>query len=45
VCIIKPGRILYEVVGRDAAQVEEALVFALRKLPVFAQIVTQKIKI
>ncbi len=41
--MIKPGRILLEVAApiREENRVLEALTFALRKLPVFAQVVTR----
>ncbi len=45
VCIIKPGRVLFEVKSRDALSVKEALGFTLRKLPMKAQVVNRILKI
>lgn len=45
VCIIKPGRILFEVKSRDAFSVKETLTFTLRKLPMKAQVIGRVIKI
>jgi large subunit ribosomal protein L16 len=45
VCVVKPGRVLFEAASRDAALVRDALSFALRKLPMFAQIVERTTKL
>lgn len=45
VCVIKPGRILFEVISKNPTIVKEALNFTLRKLPFFAQVVSRTIKI
>jgi large subunit ribosomal protein L16 len=39
VCIIKPGRILFEVI--DPASVKEALFFTTRKLPIKAHVISR----
>lgn len=45
VCVIKPGRVLFEVVSKDNEVVKDALLFTLRKLPFFAQIISREVKI
>jgi large subunit ribosomal protein L16 len=45
VCVIKPGRVLFEAASRDAMLVRDALSFALRKLPMFAQIIERTTKL
>lgn len=45
VCIVKPGRVLFEVISKDNEMVKEALYFTLRKLPFFAQIISREFKI
>lgn len=45
VCIVKPGRVLFEAASRDAVLVRDALSFALRKLPMFAQIIGRTTKL
>ena len=45
VCIIKPGRILFEVKSKDLLAVKEALVFTVRKLPFHAQVVGRQLQI
>jgi len=45
VCVIKPGRILFEAASRDSGLVRSALAFALRKLPVHAQLVERATKL
>lgn len=45
VCYIKPGRILFEAYSKEPERLKEALSFALRKLPFFAQIVTRDYKL
>ena len=45
VCVIKPGRILFEVVSKDKALVKDVLSFAKIKLPFFGQVVSREIKI
>ena len=45
VCFIKPGRVLFEVVSKDFALVEETLFFTLRKLPFLAHVITKQKKI
>jgi len=45
VAVIKPGKILFEVSSNDLLNIKEALSFALRKLPFFAQIVTLNVKL
>lgn len=39
VCMVKPGRILFEATSREPLLVTKALSFALRKLPMFSQLV------
>jgi large subunit ribosomal protein L16 len=41
VCYIKPGKILFEAYSKDVDKVKDALTFALRKLPFFAQVITK----
>jgi large subunit ribosomal protein L16 len=41
VCIIKPGRILFEVKSIDPASVKEALFFTIRKLPIKAHVISR----
>ena len=45
ICLVKPGKILFEVSSNDLLNIKEALSFALRKLPFFAQIVTLNVKL
>lgn len=45
VCVIKPGRILFEVKSKDSILVKEVLNFAKRKLPFFAQVISRELKI
>ena len=45
VCVVKPGRILYEVAGQNPKIVKEALDYAKTKLPIFTKIITRDIKI
>jgi len=45
VCCIKPGRILFEVVSRNPALIEETLLFTLRKLPFLAHVISKKVTI
>lgn len=45
VCIIKPGRILFEVKSRDEASVKDALDFTTRKLPMKTQVISRAIKL
>jgi len=45
VCIIKPGRILFEVKSRDALSVKDALGFTLRKFPMKTQVISRTTKI
>lgn len=45
VCLIKPGRILFEVKSRDALSVKDALGFTLRKFPMRTQVISRLIKI
>lgn len=45
VCVIKPGRVLFEVISKDKKVIKEVLEFTLRKLPFFAQVVSRDIKI
>jgi large subunit ribosomal protein L16 len=45
VCLIKPGRILFEVKSRDALSVHDALTFTIRKLPMKTQVINRDIKI
>lgn len=45
VCYVKPGKILFEVASPDINIVQDALLFASRKLPMFSQVVQRKIKI
>jgi large subunit ribosomal protein L16 len=43
VCVVKPGKILFEAYSKEAGRAKEALTFAIRKLPFFAQVVTREI--
>lgn len=43
VSYVKPGKILFEAFSKEPERLREALQFALRKLPFFAQIVTRNI--
>lgn len=45
VCCIKPGRVLFEVVSRNPALIEETLLFTLRKLPFLAHVISKKVTI
>lgn len=45
VCFVKPGRILFEVVSKDELAIKEALSFAMKKLPMFSQIISKNLKI
>jgi large subunit ribosomal protein L16 len=45
VCIIKPGRILFEVKSINAASVKEALDFTLRKLPIKAHVISRNFQL
>ena len=45
VCLIKPGRILFEVKSRDALSVKDALGFTLRKFPMRTQVISRIVKI
>lgn len=45
VCIVKPGRILFEVKSRDISSVRDALLFTLRKLPMKTQVISRISKI
>lgn len=45
VCVVKPGRVLFEAASRDAALVRDALSFALRKLPMFSHIISRTTKL
>ncbi len=45
VCIIKPGRILFEVKSFDSFSVKEALNFTIRKLPMKAQVISREFKL
>ena len=45
VCMIKPGRILFEVVSRDNLLVKEVLLFTLRKFPMATQVISKDVKI
>ncbi len=45
VCIIKPGRILFEVKSRDRQAVRDALAFSLRKLPFRTQVIGRLLEI
>lgn len=42
VCVIKPGRILFEVTGVTEAEAHEALRLAAAKLPVITKVVARK---
>lgn len=42
VCVIKPGRILFEVTGITEAEAHEALRLAAAKLPVITKVVARK---
>ena len=43
VCFVKPGKIIFEAFSKEPERLKEALDFALRKLPFFAQIVSRNI--
>jgi len=43
ICCVKPGRILFEVVGKNPSLIKETLIFTLRKLPFLAQVITKNI--
>jgi large subunit ribosomal protein L16 len=45
VCIIKPGRILFEVKSFDASSVKEALFFTIRKLPIKAHVISRDFRL
>ena len=45
VCVVKPGRILFEVISKDKMLVKEVLTFAKRKLPFFTQVISRELKI
>ncbi len=45
VCLIKPGRILFEVKSRDTLSVIDALGFTLRKFPMKTQVIGRVIKL
>lgn len=45
VCLIKPGRILFEVKSRDALSVTDALGFTLRKFPMKTQVISRTFKL
>lgn len=45
VCLIKPGRILFEVKSRDALSVKDALRFTLRKFPMKTQVISRIFKL
>ena len=42
VCNVKPGRILYELSGSDYILLENALKYALIKLPVASKVIVNK---
>ena len=44
VCNVKPGRILYEVVGSDLSLLKSALKIASNKLPISVQVIERKLK-
>jgi hypothetical protein len=43
--MVKPGRILFEVVSRDNLLVKDVLSFTLRKFPMAVQVVSKELKI
>lgn len=43
--MVKPGRILFEVVSKDVATVKEALSFALRKFPMEVQLISKTLNL
>jgi large subunit ribosomal protein L16 len=45
VCLVKPGRILFEVKSRDTLSVKDALTFTVRKLPMKTQVINRDLKI
>ncbi len=45
VCVVKPGRILFEVKSRDRQAVYDALTFSLRKLPFRTQVISRLLEI
>jgi large subunit ribosomal protein L16 len=45
VSIIKPGKILFEVVSKEPLTVKDALEFATRKLPFNSQVIARTIKL
>lgn len=45
VSIVKPGKILFEVISKEPATVKEALEFATRKLPFHSQVISKIIKL
>ncbi len=45
VCMVKPGRILFEVVSKDVTTVKEALLFALRKFPMEVQLISKNLNL
>ncbi len=45
VSVIKPGRILFEVISRDKNLIKEVLHFSLRKLPMHGQVVSRDVKL
>ncbi len=45
VCVVKPGRVLFEVKSRDRQAVHDALAFSLRKLPFHTQVISRTVEI
>ena len=45
VCVVKPGRILFEVKSRDSQAVHDALAFSVRKLPFRTQVISRLLEI
>ncbi len=45
VCVVKPGRVLFEVISKDKTLIKEVLDFAKRKLPFFTQVISRDIKV
>lgn len=43
VCFVKPGKIIFEAFSKEPERLKDALHFALRKLPFFAQIVSRDV--
>jgi large subunit ribosomal protein L16 len=41
ICLVKPGKILFEVTSRDSKLVQDALIFTLRKIPFLARVITK----